>query len=163
MKQAQLRTYFRKGRYFCPVCLVGNSNQLVLEAVRSNQKHNAQITPNVVQQSAVALPAVEDHSADDVDPHNTSASSVSHLSIIVHPGPGDSQHDTSQTEHHVLGVSQLNTSLTEHHVSGDSQHNASQTEYFWSAGIRGKIGSLLIERYANKSEKLVYTKDQHGR
>lgn len=33
------RTYFKKGNYICPVCIVGRNNDLVLKAVSSNQRH----------------------------------------------------------------------------------------------------------------------------
>lgn len=68
LNNTRWRTYFKKGNYICPVCIVGRNNDLVLKTVCTNQRHikvsNADTDTHTPTEAASEKEPVEEVQSD---------------------------------------------------------------------------------------------------
>ena len=98
------RTYFKKGKYVCPVCIVGRSNDLVLKSVSTNQRHikvsntiTTDTAPTDTEEPA-AVEAVVEEVTDDDQAEDGEGSVVSDVADLD---------DTTVSEYDLYGSSSL--------------------------------------------------------
>ena len=88
LASARMRTYFLKGKYVCPICVVGRNSDLVLKAVSVNQQY----LKNKVTEFSLPTSLI-DAAADWAQEENAAAEELSHNEVLPVPDDHTADHD----------------------------------------------------------------------
>ena len=121
------RTYFKKGNYICPVCIVGRDNALVLKSVSTNQ-HHIKVSNNVTDTHDESVASVQEpeeqlqENVQEVEEDDDEATEANVLDTTA-----GSENDLYASSSLCLGGANFLVTPTHPH-SSSSRHSARPTE-----------------------------------